>query len=506
MKRGEVIAGRFWVKHCVHRAAGTGVYAAVDLRDSTSVRLRTYSNVTTRGIEHFETVVRRLASLETSFVERVRDFGATPEGDLYAATLSPAGTALDRLMLNPINPIRKGIIARRALEAVAGLHALELTHGQLHPRSMLVTDDEAATVSLIDLMLVPPSQIAADASMPSLTADVAGHVPPEQLRGVAGPFGSADIFSLGSILFELVASQPPFRTDSLVGTFLKILYEEPPVFTLHPSTAGLTMLLRKMLDKEPSARPPLKEIVRMMRGEAVSSDDGDEAPTIYSSSGSVGLVFWERPYVSASSLVDEEGFGELERKIGGTIVKVEVSGRSTLIAELRSSQGSSMLSRAARAAMLLLTELPDSSFVVSLGGRTGVEQAVELLKKVPRGTVGIPPEHMRALEREYEIQEMNGVLTVWEREGHATLITREHVAPTVEPLSTLELDAADLMLVSTNELSALDPSTAALLEPLPTLEMDMSRLADASRAHSFSSEITDADHSGPSTVTVSRRV
>ena len=97
MERGEVIGGRYWVKHCLHRTGGYAVYAAVDLRESTSVRLRTYSNVSPSGVEHFEHVAARLCELQTTRVEKLRAFGATPEGDLYAASLLPSGAPLDHL-------------------------------------------------------------------------------------------------------------------------------------------------------------------------------------------------------------------------------------------------------------------------------------------------------------------------------------------------------------------------------------------------------------------------
>lgn len=455
MERGEVIGGRYWVKHCLHRAGGYAVHAAVDLRDSTSVRLRTYTNVTSRGIDHFEQVASRLAALETSLVERIRAFGATAEGTLYAASLLPSGAPLDRLLARGINPQRRALIVRRAIEALAGLHALDLVHGALSAKNLYVADDDAASVALADLTLVPPSQIATDASVPSLEVDAADSVAPEVLRGQPCSPGASDVFALGVALFELLTGTTPFLSDTLLATYLRVLYEDPPIARLDPRLASELALVRRMLDKSPKTRPSPRALLAASAPRRTSNEDiGDDAPTIFISTPSVGVILFEMSL--ASSLDAEESVEELERKGGVSIVRLE---GSKLVAEVPPAGGIHPVLAAARVATRLRVEIPDGVFAISLGGQGNIEAAATLLRRAPRGTITLTKEHAPLVERDFEVQSFGGTLTLWER-SLPTQVTAVHA--TVHGLPTQEL---------TVDPSMIDVPPSSTIEPLATIEM-----------------------------------
>jgi hypothetical protein len=420
------------------------------------VRLRTYSNVTSRGIDHFDQIASRLASVETSLVERVRAFGATPEGNLYAASLLPSGAPLDRLLAGGINPDRRALIARRAIEALAGLHALDLTHGAISTRNLYVADDDAATVALADLTLVPPSQIATDASVPSIPLDVAEGIAPEVLRGQAAPASASDVFALGVALFELLTGAAPFRADTILATYLRVLYEDPPLFRPEPRFASALATVRRMLDKSPKTRPTPRELLASTGGGPRTSidDAGDDAPTLFTSTPSVGVILFEMSL--ASSLHAEESVEELERKGGVSIVRLE---GSTLVAEVPPARGVHPVLAAARVATRLRVEIPDAVFAISLGGRGNLEAAAALIRLAPRGTITLTEEHVPIVERDFDVQSFGGTLTLWDR-SLPTQITAVHA--TVHSLPTQEF-AVDPAL--------LDGPTSSSIEPLATIEM-----------------------------------
>jgi serine/threonine-protein kinase len=79
---------------------------------------------------------------------------------------------------------------------------------------------------------------------------------PEQAAGRADITASADIYSLGAILYELVAGRPPFRASTVMETLVQVMEGEPvPPRRLNPAVpADLDFICVKCLEKDPARR------------------------------------------------------------------------------------------------------------------------------------------------------------------------------------------------------------------------------------------------------------
>ena len=138
-------------------------------------------------------------------------------------------------------------------EALAYIHSYGLIHRDLKPSNVMV--DEDRTVRLMDFGLA--KYISDDAAV---TADgrLVGtfrYMAPEQILG-ENLDGRTDLYSLGIILYELLAGRPPFEAKTPYELWQKVLETDaPPIITVNfDSDRVLSRVAHKLIRKEPSDR------------------------------------------------------------------------------------------------------------------------------------------------------------------------------------------------------------------------------------------------------------
>ncbi len=143
-------------------------------------------------------------------------------------------------------------IATQVAAGVGHAHRAGIIHRDIKPQNVLLTRGGRAKV--VDF------GIARALSESGLTdADTVWGSPiyfaPEQAAGDP-PTPASDVYSIGVLMYEMLAGTPPFQADNPTALAMKHLREEPPPLTLHnPQVpARLEWIVRKVLSKEPSAR------------------------------------------------------------------------------------------------------------------------------------------------------------------------------------------------------------------------------------------------------------
>jgi eukaryotic-like serine/threonine-protein kinase len=148
----------------------------------------------------------------------------------------------------------------QACEALAEAHVAGIVHRDLKPANLFLARraDGSVTVKLLDFGV---SKVSADGVNGAITAGQAilgspTYMPPEQIRSARDVDARGDLWSLGVMLFELVAGRPPFRADTLPELCVRILEEPTPDFAAIAPHAppGLGAVLGRCLEKEPTAR------------------------------------------------------------------------------------------------------------------------------------------------------------------------------------------------------------------------------------------------------------
>jgi serine/threonine-protein kinase len=130
------------------------------------------------------------------------------------------------VLLGPLAPEQSARLLAKVARAVEHLHQHGIVHRDLKPSNILI--DAAGEPFVTDFGL---AKVFASGSELTTTGAVLGtpsYMSPEQAAGQPSQIGPAsDIYSLGAVLYELLAGRPPFREENPVETLLQVLNGEP---------------------------------------------------------------------------------------------------------------------------------------------------------------------------------------------------------------------------------------------------------------------------------------
>ena len=202
----------------------------------------------------------------------IHEFGQLDDGSGYLIMEFLAGESL-RSRLSRLGG-RMGLaavpIARQVANALAATHQKQIVHRDLKPDNvMLVPDQELPEGERAKVLDFGIAKLSGDGGGESLkvktkTGAMIGtptYMSPEQCRGLGTIDGRTDVYSLGVILFELLAGQPPFVSDGLGELIGMHMFKPVPnLAPLAPKTPkDLLQLVARMLAKNPAERPSMEE-------------------------------------------------------------------------------------------------------------------------------------------------------------------------------------------------------------------------------------------------------
>lgn len=201
----------------------------------------------------------------------IKDCGITPTGIAYVVMGYWEGKALDEIIKGPRRSVTWCLdVVSQMAEAMAAMHAVGLTHGQLQPNSFrLVEDFPADRVMLTDFGLaVGKSKAALDPK----------YMSPEQCKNAPIDVRS-DVYTLGCILYELLTGEALFS-----GSRRKVLKSHQRAVRTDPRKVRpdirpkVASLLKRMLSIAPNDRPPSMNDVARRLGRlrfATGTNSGD---------------------------------------------------------------------------------------------------------------------------------------------------------------------------------------------------------------------------------------
>lgn len=262
---GEVIAGKYRLDR-VLGAGGMGmVFAATHMELDRLVAVKFVHAVYCQNpevIARFVREARAVVKIESEHVAKVIDVGHTESGAPYMVMEHLDGEDLsDVLKLGPLSIPDAVDYVVQACAAMLEAHEMGIVHRDLKPANLFLTHrrDRSPLIKVLDFgisKLNDGDSSQAALTNPSMLMGSPAYMSPEQLTNPREVDPRTDLWSLGVILFELMAGRPAFHAQSLPLLMTAIMQQEPDdLLALRPDVPpGLLAVVKRCLAKRVEER------------------------------------------------------------------------------------------------------------------------------------------------------------------------------------------------------------------------------------------------------------
>lgn len=261
----DIAGGKYRLDRRLGRGGMGAVYAGthVELERPVAIKLLLADFTTDpQALERFRREARAAARLNHANVADTYDYGTLPEGGAYIVMELIEGPTL-REHLNSHGPLPFSealVITRQVALGVEAAHHRDIIHRDLKPANIMLTqnahDGLVAVVLDFGIAKLKEQTMTGALTNTGMLIGTPRYMSPEQCAGNELDARS-DIYSLGIILYEMLANRPPFDAPMATAIALKQMHDPPPPLdTLRPEVpAKVSALCMKMLSKNPDERP-----------------------------------------------------------------------------------------------------------------------------------------------------------------------------------------------------------------------------------------------------------
>ena len=244
-------------------------------------------------VERFRREAQAAANLSHPNIVPVFDWGEDG-GTYYIVMEYIDGQPLSQALRNggPMPPAQVARIGAQVADALSYAHRHGVIHRDVKPGNVLLTAD--GQVKVTDFGIARAVNTEESLTQTGAVMGTATYFSPEQAEGV-GVDARSDIYSLGVVLFEMVAGRPPFLGDTPVAIASKHVRDHPPVLRdLNPTVPpALEAIIAKAMAKSPdlryqSAGDLEADLRRFVDGRPVTAPDA--ATTAMLAGGALGAT------------------------------------------------------------------------------------------------------------------------------------------------------------------------------------------------------------------------
>jgi serine/threonine-protein kinase len=263
---GDVLAGKYRVERVLGEGGMGVVVAAHHLQLDQKVALKFLlpaALTSPDSVARFLREARAVAKIRSEHVARVIDFGQLENGSPYIVMEYLEGSDLSKwLEQRGVLPVAQAIdFVLQSCEAIADAHALGIIHRDLKPANLFCIrrSDGRFSIKVLDFGISKFTVGEApghDITQTNALMGSPAYMSPEQMMRSKGVDARADIWSLGVILFQLLAGRLPFPAQAVTELAIKVANEPaPPLRALRPdSPERLEQVVARCLEKDRTAR------------------------------------------------------------------------------------------------------------------------------------------------------------------------------------------------------------------------------------------------------------
>jgi serine/threonine protein kinase/Tol biopolymer transport system component len=255
---GEALSDRYRIDRELGQGGMATVYLAQDLKHDRKVALKVLKPelAAVLGADRFVVEIKTTASLQHPHILPLFDSG-TADGFLYYVMPFIEGETLrDKLNRETQLGVDEAVrIAREVADALHYAHGKGVIHRDIKPENILIQNGRPM-VADFGIALAVSAAAGGRMTETGLSLGTPHYMSPEQATADKEITGRSDVYSLASVLYEMLAGQPPHLGGSAQQIIMKIIAEQPqPVTALRKSVPpNVAAALARALEKLPADR------------------------------------------------------------------------------------------------------------------------------------------------------------------------------------------------------------------------------------------------------------
>ena len=256
MEIGQIIKERYEITQLLGEGGMSFVYKAIDKQLQRTVAIKTLKPVYVeqeKFVERFKREAQTAANLNHPNIVQIFDWGIGDEPFfvmeyIEGSTLTSIISKKKTLSISDIL-----FIGAQVSSGLQAAHSQGLVHRDIKPGNIMITPE--GKVKVTDFGIVSLQNEESDITKTGSILGTASYISPEQAQGKPVSKES-DLYSLGTVLYELITGRPPFEGETPIATATKHITDKPEKLSVYRQNIpkGVENAILKLLHKYPKDR------------------------------------------------------------------------------------------------------------------------------------------------------------------------------------------------------------------------------------------------------------
>ncbi len=256
MQIGQIIKERYEITQLLGEGGMSYVYKAIDKQLQRTVAIKTLKPnyvEQEKFVERFKREAQTAANLNHPNIVQIFDWGIGDEPFFVMEYIE--GNTLTSIIANKRTISMNDIlfIGAQVSSGLQAAHSKGLVHRDIKPGNIMITPE--GKVKVTDFGIVSLQNEESDITKTGSILGTASYISPEQAQGKPVSKES-DLYSLGTVLYELITGRPPFEGDTPIATATKHITDKPEKLSTYRANIpkGIENAVLKLLHKYPKDR------------------------------------------------------------------------------------------------------------------------------------------------------------------------------------------------------------------------------------------------------------